>query len=216
MSLDAEDNSPIRFMRGFLAALQTAGVSLHIPAGQRDLKAIMADLINQVGDTEPIVLVMDDYHLITDESIHAALAYLLDHIPNSLQLVVLTREQPLLPLSRLRARGQLREFDLQDLRFTTEEANTFLNQVMGLDLSREQVDSLEERTQGWIAGLQMAGLSLQLNKTQAMPSWSERQFITEYLLTEILNQQPSDVQTFLLHTSILDQFSLPLCRALIP
>jgi LuxR family transcriptional regulator, maltose regulon positive regulatory protein len=93
LSLDADDNDPIRFIRGFLAALQTAGVSLPIPAGQRDLKAIMGDLINQIGEMDPLVFVLDDYHMINQESIHSALAYLLDHIPNSLQLVLLTREQ---------------------------------------------------------------------------------------------------------------------------
>ncbi|HJR78856.1 MAG TPA: LuxR C-terminal-related transcriptional regulator [Anaerolineales bacterium] len=215
LSLDTDDNDPIRFIRGFTAALQMAGEKLHLPAGQRGLNGIMTDLINQLGETDPILFVLDDYHVITEESIHSALAYFLDHIPASIQLVLVTREEPSLPLARLRARGQLRELDLQDLRFTVEEAATFLNQVMGLNLTRDQVHSLEERTQGWIAGLQMAGLSLQANKGHAIPAVNERQFIAEYLLTEILNQQEPDVQTFLLHTSILDQFSLPLCRAMI-
>jgi len=112
LSLDADDNDPIRFIRGFLAALQTVGVSLPLPASQRDLKAIMGDLINQIGEMDLIIFVLDDYHVINQEAIHSALAYLLDHIPNSLQLVLLTREQPPLPLARLRARGQLREFYL--------------------------------------------------------------------------------------------------------
>lgn len=215
LSLDADDNDPIRFVRGFIAALRRAGEKLHLPVGQRGLKAILADLINQLGETDPIVFVLDDYHLITEESIHAALAYFLDHIPASIQLVLVTREEPSLPLARLRARGQLRELDLHDLRFTIDEATMFLNQIMGLRLTRDQIHSLEERTQGWIAGLQMAGLSLQSNQAQAIPSVNERQFITEYLLTEILNQQDQDIQAFLLNTSILDQFSLPLCRAMI-
>jgi LuxR family maltose regulon positive regulatory protein len=215
LSLDMDDNDPMRFIRGFVAALQVTGEKLRLPAGQRELKTILADLINQLGETDPIVFVLDDFHLIADESIHEALAYFLDHIPSAFQLVLVTREEPPLPLARFRARGQLHEVTLQDLRFNWDEAHAFLNQVMGLELTHDQIGSLAERTQGWVAGLQMAALSLQGNKVQAMPVANERQFITEYLLTEILNQQTPDVQAFLLHTSILDQFSLPLCRAII-
>jgi LuxR family maltose regulon positive regulatory protein len=217
LALDSDDNDPIRFVRGFVAALQETRKRLRIPAGQRDLKVILTDLINQLSDLEPIVFVLDDYHVITEDSIHEGIAYLLDHMPASLQLVLVTRARPPLPLARLRARGQLREFDLQDLRFTVEEANIFLNQVMGLNLSSEQIHALEKRTQGWIAGLQMAGLSLQGTKIPVLPDpkGQEQQFITDYLLTEIFNQQPAQVQTFLLHTSIPDQFSLPLCRAIV-
>ena len=214
-SLDAEDNDPIRFIRGMTSALQLAGEKLHLSAGQRELRTILAELINQLGEGEPVILVLDDYHAITEASIHTALAYLLDHMPPTLQLVLVTREEPPLPLARLRARGHLRELSLQDLRFTSEEAYAFLNQVMGLSLTREQSRSLEERTQGWIAGLQMAGLSLQANRSQALPEGSEPQFITEYLLTEIFDRQPEEVQSFLLDTSIPDQFSLALCRAVI-
>ena len=176
----------------------------------------MARLINQISASSPVVFVLDDYHVIAEESIHSALAYLLDHMPAALRLVLVTRTEPPLPLARLRARGQLRELDLQDLRFTGEEASAFLNQVMDLDLSAEQIRSLEKHTQGWIAGLQMAALSLQVNKSRALPEGVERQFVSEYLLTEIFNQQPREIQTFLLNTSILDQFSLPLCRELVP
>ena len=216
LALDSDDNDPIRFIRGFIAALQSTGKKLGIPAGQRDLKLIMAELINQLGETDPVVLVLDDFHVITEDAIHAAIAYLLDHMPSSLLLVLVTRTEPPLPLARLRARGQLREFDLQDLRFTVEEANTFLNQVMGLNLSGDQIRALEERTQGWVAGLQMAGLSLQVNKARELPDpeGQEQQFITDYLLTEIFNQQPEEVQTFLLDTSVPDQFSLSLCRTI--
>ena len=215
LSLDSDDNDPIRFLNGFVASLQMMGEKLHFPRGQRALKGILADLINQLSETQEIVFVLDDYHLITEESIHSALAYFLDHMPPPMQLVLVTRQEPPLPLARWRARRQLRELDLQDLRFTVEEAGTFLNQVMGLQLTGDQIQSLEQRTQGWVAGLQMAGLSLQVNKAQTLPPDSERHFITEYLLTEILNQQDSKIQTFLLQTSILDQFSLPLCKAII-
>ena len=216
LSLDEDDNDPMRFIRGVVAALQGTGEKLYFPTGQRDLKAIIAELINQLSEAKSIVFVLDDYHVIVEVSIHSALAYLLDHMPVSLQLVLVTRAEPSLPLARLRARGQLRELDLQDLRFTPDEATTFLNQIMGLKLSSEQIRSLEKRTQGWIAGLQMAALSLQTNKAQILPTAHERQIITEYLLTEIFNQQTQDVQTFLLNTSILDQFSLPLCKTIVP
>jgi LuxR family transcriptional regulator, maltose regulon positive regulatory protein len=215
LSLDSDDNDPIRFVRGVIAALQIAGEELSIPAGRRDIKTIVSDLINQLGEADPTVLVMDDYHVITEDAVHGALAYLLDHLPTSLQLVLVTREEPQLPLARLRARGQLREFDLHDLRFTVEETNTFLNQVMGLNLTGEQIHSLEQHTRGWIAGLQMAGLSLQANKNHDIPVAHEHQFITDYLLAEVFNRQAPEIQTFLLETSILDRFSLPLCKAMI-
>jgi LuxR family maltose regulon positive regulatory protein len=214
-SLDSDDNDPIRFMHGWVAALQTTGAKLHIPAGQQDLKIMVTEIINGLSDAEPITFVLDDYHAITNESIHAAFSYLLDHAPASLRIVLITREQTSLPLARLWARNQVRELTLDDLRFTAEEATDFLNDVMCLNLPTEQIRSLGQITKGWIAGLQMAGLSLQTNKQQDIPSENEHEKITEYLLTEVFGRQPPDVQTFLLNTSILNQFSLPLCRALI-
>jgi len=214
-SLDADDNDPLRFIHGCIAALQRAGVKLRLAAGERALKRLIANVINQLGEIEPITLVLDDYHVITEEGVHSAFAYLLDHIPASLQLVLITREQPALPLARLRARNQVRELDLDDLRFTAKETSAFLNDVMHLDLPVEQVRSLERITKGWVAGLQMAGLSLQTNRQQAMPFENEHAQITDYLLTEVFNSQSRDVQSFLLNTSILNQFSLPLCKAVI-
>jgi len=215
LSLDADDNDPIRFIHGVLSALQVADIKIQISSSQRNLKRIMAEVINQVPDEDPLILVLDDYHVIHEESIHVALSYLLDHIPPAFQLVLVTRESPPLPLARLRARGQLQELSLADLRFTVEETNQFLNQVMGLNLSPAQIRSLERYTNGWIAGLQMAGISLQTGKDQTATELNEGQFLTEYLLTEIFMQQPADVQDFLLNTSIPERFSLPLCRAVI-
>ena len=215
LSLDSDDNDPVRFIHGMLAALRRTGEKLRIPAGQRNLKAIIAEIINGLDGRDPITLVLDDYHVITEEAIHGALGYLLDNLPASLQLVLVTREEPPLPLARLRARGQLHELSLQDLRFTASETTEFLNQIMGLNLSGEQVCSLEEHTQGWIAGLQMAALSLQADSAQTIPATHERQFITDYLLTEVFNGQPGEVQSFLLQTSLFDAFSLPFCRAII-
>src|SRR5688572_16400514 len=226
LSLDTDDNDPIRFINGFIAALHAAGVKFQAASGQRNLKTIITELINQIteADAESITLVLDDYHLITEESIHSALAYLLDHIPASLQLVLVSREEPPFPIARYRARGQLREFHADDLRFTIEETKQFLNKVMGLNLSGEQIQSLEAHTQGWIAGLQMAGISIESrslpkgaigrDKDQSITDTNERQFIAEYLLTEVFDHQPKEVQGFLLNTSILEKFSPELCKAI--
>jgi LuxR family maltose regulon positive regulatory protein len=214
-SLDVDDNDPIRFIHGLVTALQMAGAELRIPAGQRDLKTIITEVINQCSEIEAITMVLDDYHVIAEDSIHSALAYLLDYLPASLQLVLITREQPHLSLAHLRARNQVRELTLDDLRFTAEETTAFLNHVMGLNLPSEQIHSLEQVTRGWVAGLQMAGLSLQTNEQPAMPFENEHQKISEYLLTEVFNRQNRDIQTFLLDTSILNQFSLPLSKAII-
>src|SRR5688572_29792921 len=226
LSLDADDNDPVRFINGLVASLHAAGVKFQAPSGQRDLKAIITELINQLAepDTESITLVLDDYHLIIEESIHSAIAYLLDHIPASFQLVLVTREALPFPVARLRARGQLREFHVDDLRFTLEETKLFFNKVMGLNLSTGQIRSLEQYTQGWVAGLQMTGISIQShsltdngmrraeqsNTEKSIPNANERQFIAEYLLTEVFDHQPGDVQDFLLNTSILDRFSADL------
>ena len=215
LSLDADDNDPIRFAHGMVAALRTAGARLRIPTGMRRLKPIITEVVNHLHEVDPLILVLDDYHVITEASIHAALTYWLDHIPDSLRLVLVTREEPPLPLARLRARGQVHELDLNHLRFNFAETNAFFNQVMGLDLPAEQIRSLEERTQGWVAGLQMAGLSLQTKQTPDMPAMDERRFITEYLLSEVFDQQSGEIQAFLLHTSILHAFSLALCRVMI-
>jgi len=214
LSLDSDDNDPIRFINGFIAALQTTGLKLRASSGQRDIKTIITDIINQFENKDSVTLVLDDYHLITEASIHGTLEYLLDHIPASLQLVLVTRETPPLPLARLRARDQLCEFHLDELRFTAEETAQFLNQIMGLNLSAQQVQSISQHTQGWVAGLQMAGLSLQSNLQQSIPNESERQFITDYFLTEVFHRQPKEVQSFLLNTSILEKFSAAQCKSI--
>jgi len=214
LSLDSDDNDPIRFVNGFIAGLQTTHQKLRTPSGQRDVKAIITDVINQFEDKGPVTLVLDDYHLITDSSVHATLEYLLDHIPSSLQLVIITRETPPLPLARLRARGQLREYHLDELRFTADETTQFLNQIMGLNLSGEQVRSISNHTQGWVAGLQMAGLSLQSNLEQSIPNESEWQSLTDYFLAEVFKHQSKEVRSFLLNTSIPERFSLAHCKSL--
>jgi LuxR family transcriptional regulator, maltose regulon positive regulatory protein len=213
-SLDAEDNDPLRFLHGVFAALQMAGIKLGRLSGQRSLRSGMVSLINQLTGSEPVVLVLDDYHVIHEPAIQDVLGYLLDHLPACLQLVIITRETAPFPLARLRARHELREIDPADLRFTNEEAGWFLQQVMGLRLSAEKLSELQKYTQGWAAGLQMAGLSLQGHDAGAIPDPRGKQFLSEYLLHEILMQQEQHVQDFLLGTSLPDRFSLPLCKSL--
>ena len=164
------------------------------------------------------VLVLDDYHLIDAQPINTALTFLLEHLPPHMHLVIATREDPQLPLARLRARGDLTELRAADLRFTRSEATGFLNQVMGLNLSTEDIVALEARTEGWIAGLQLAAISLQGHQdaTRFITSFTgSHRFVMDYLLEEVLHQQPPSVQTFLLRTSILDRFCGSLCDAVL-
>ena len=178
---------------------------------------------------------LDDYHVIETAAIHAGLTFLLDHLPpaGGLHLVIAGRTDPPLPLSRLRGRGQLNELHTTDLRFTPDEASTFLNQVMGLGLSAQDVAALEARNEGWIVGLQMAALAIMgrssgiidqvrtpipdhqpLTTAEFIRSFTDGdRFVLDYLTDEVLLQQPADVQTFLLQTSILDRLCGPLCDA---
>ncbi len=160
------------------------------------------------------MLVLDDYHVIHTPTIHQQLAFLLDHQPANLHLVITTREDPLLPISRLRARGQVLEIRQEDLRFTADETAEFLKTVMGLDLSPAEITSLERRTEGWIAGLQLAALSMQ--GRDDLPGFIQAftgssRFILDYLIEEVFEKQSPDVKDFLLKTSILERLSGPLC-----
>ena len=164
------------------------------------------------------MLVLDDYHVLDARPVDDALAFLVEHLPPQLHLVIATREDPALPLARLRARGQLTEVRGADLRFTPDEAAEFLRQVMGLDLSAEEVAALEARTEGWIAGLQLAAISLQGRADAAgfIASFAgSHHFVLDYLLEEVLGRQPEPVQAFLLRTSILDRLCGPLCDAVL-
>ena len=146
--------------------------------------------------------------MIDAKPVDEALAFLLEHLPPQMHLVIATREDPRLPLARLRARGQLTELRAADLRFTPAEAAEFLNQVMGLNLSAEDIAALETRTEGWIAGLQLAALSMHGHQDTAgfIKSFTgSHHFVLDYLVEEVLQQQPESIQTFLLRTSILDR-----------
>ena len=172
---------------------------------------------NQVRN---VALVLEDYHVITTPSIHQAVAWLLDSLPATLHLVIVTRADPALPLARLRVSGDLTEIHAGDLRFTDEEVTTFLNQVMGLALTPDDLAALEARTEGWIAGLQLAALALRdrgsRDRTGFIHTFSgNNRYIVDYLAAEVFERQPAHVQTFLLHTAIFDRMTGPLCDAVL-
>jgi len=228
LSLDESDNDYSRFLNYFVAALNRAvgeetaigkGISSMLQAAQPpSIETTLTPLINEITAVPyRIILILDDYHLIEAQPIHDTLNFLLENIPPQLHLVIATREDPLLPLPRLRARCQMTELRAADLRFTFSEAAEFLNQVMGLGLSAEDVAALEARTEGWIAGLQLAAISLHGKKdaSKLIKSFSgSHRLVLDYLIEEVLNQQPKDILNFLLQTAILDQMSGSLCNAL--
>jgi LuxR family maltose regulon positive regulatory protein len=226
LSLDEEDNDPALFLSYLIAALKRVdehigGASLSILQSPQPLPAqiFLTTLINELAAiTHPICLVLDDYHVIHTSPIHQHLTFLLDHLPPQLHLVILTREDPLLPLAQLRARGQVLEVRQDDLRFTAAESADFLQRVKGIPLTLDQVAALERQTEGWIAGLQLAALSMQGHADlpgfiQAFTGSSR--FILDYLIEEVFKRQPAEVQDFLLKTSLLERLSAPLCDALV-
>ncbi len=226
LSLDEGDSDPARFLTYLVAALQTIapnigeGVLGVLQSPQPPpIESMLTALLNDITTIlDHFVLVLDDYHVLDAKPIDHALTFLLEHLPPHMHLVIATREDPQLPLARLRARDKLTELRVADLRFTPSEAAGFLNQVMGLDLSAEDITALETRTEGWIAGLQLAAISMQGHKdtTSFITSFTgSHHFVLDYLVEEVLQQQPERVQNFLLRTSILDRLCGPLCDALL-
>jgi ATP/maltotriose-dependent transcriptional regulator MalT len=224
LSLDPADNDPVRLWDGLIAALQTvvadlgvrAQAALHSP-GTTLKDHVLPLLINDLATlSEPVVLVLDDYYAIDNVAIHGPIEQLIERLPATTQLVLATRSDPPLSLSRLRARGQLTEIRAEDLRFTTAEAGTFLNDVLELELDEHEVASLHERTEGWAAGLQLAGLSVKgrEDRRQFIDAFAgDDQQIVDYLVSEVLDRQPAALRQFLLRSSILDRLSGPLCAA---
>ncbi len=225
LSLEPEDNEPTRFLTYLIAALQTldphlgasafALLRLPQPAEPETVLALLAnDLMHWQG--EAFALVLDDYHVVEAPPIHRALTFLLEHLPPQMHLIIATRSDPPLPLARLRARGQLTELRAAELRFRAAEAGAFLEEVMGLHLPPQDVVTLQSRTEGWIAGLQLAALSLQGRPDVSgfLPAFTgSHRFVLDYLSEEVLSRQPALVQTFLLQTSILSRLSGSLCEA---
>ena len=226
LSLEPEDNEPVRFLSYVITAIQkldpdmgTTALSLLQSPQPVPPERILAMLTNELTNREEgdFALVLDDYHAISASPIHGSMIFLLEHLPPLMHLVIATRADPPLPLAGLRARGHLTEVRAAELRFTTEEASAFLHTVMGLSLPPRAIDALESRTEGWIAGLQLAALSLQgradVSSFLAAFSGSHR-FVLDYLSEEVLLRQPAQVQSFLLATSILSRLSGPLCDAI--
>jgi len=227
LSLDEGDNDPARFLSYIVAALNKTNIGINksvqsmLASPQRPSnEMVMGALINDIsakGTQSELVLVLDDYHLIEDQSIHKTLSYLIEHQPPQLHLVLISREDPPLHLSLLRGRGEMTELRLADLRFTAQETSTLLNEVMGLSLNPTQIATLEARTEGWVSGLQLAALSMQgRSDVDAFVSSfaGSNRYILDYLIEEVFQQQPAEIQEFLLHTSILEQLTAPLCDAL--
>jgi LuxR family maltose regulon positive regulatory protein len=239
--LDADDNDPVRFWSYLIAALQqidaaigTSSLALLQSSRATTIESMLRALVNEIdslpGDhaTELLpgeiegrgagfILVLDDYHVIEAPAIHRQLSFLLDHLPSQMHLVISSRADPPLPLARLRARDQLLELHEVDLRFTTVEAALFLNETMSLSLTPEQIAALEARTEGWIAGLQLAALSLRgrVDSSGFVRAFTgSHRFVLDYLTDEVFARQTENVQSFLLQTSILERLNASLSDAL--
>jgi LuxR family maltose regulon positive regulatory protein len=232
LSLDQEDNDLSGFFTYLVAALQ--GLSPSVGKATQQLlennaappaDALLLPLVNDLaGISGSFILALDDYHTISLPAIHAAMAFLIEHQPPQMHIVITTRQDPLLPLARWRARGQVTEIRLSDLRFTQQEAADFLNHTMRLNLQAQDIDALESRTEGWIAGLQLAAVSLQQSALAGGETSrsgfihhfaGDDRFVMDYLIDEVLLRQPEDVQKFLLETSILERFNAGLCEAVL-
>ena len=233
VSLDEGDNDPARFLAYVVAALQTLalsqveGIEANIGKGALGalqspqpppMESVLTALINEIATIpDPFALVLDDYHMIEAQPIHDALTFLLDRLPSQMHLVIATRADPPLPVARLRGRGQLTELRADDLRFTPDEVAEFLNRIMGLGLSVDDITTLDSRTEGWIAGLQMAAVSMQGREDISgfvAEFTGSQHYILDYLIEEVLQRQSESVQSFLLQTSILERMSGPLCDAI--
>lgn len=227
LSLDAGDADPRRFATHLIAAVRTTSATAGVDAaalldGDRPIPAdaVVASLVHDLDlADEPTVIALDDYHVIDTAAVHELVTLLLESLPPQVTLAVTTRADPPLPLARLRARGELLEVRAADLRFTPGEADAFLNQIMGLGLAPAQVAALEARTEGWAAGLQLAALAARgrtgggdLGTFVDAFSGSHR-FVLDYLVEDVLGNQPDDVRAFLLDTSVLDELAGPLCDA---
>ncbi len=224
-SIDEGDNDHARFLTYLISALEgiQPGIGSEAQLMLRSFRPIsaqniLAGLNNHLfAIPDPFVLIMDDYHLIASREVHQSMIFLLDHLPPQMHVIISTRSDPPFPLSRYRARERVFEIRTNDLRFTQEESSDFLNRVMELDISEEDISVLENRTEGWAAGLQLAGLSIKGRTDIAyfIRSFTgSHRFILDYLVEEVLSRQPENVLTFLLQTSILERFNYSLCNAI--
>jgi LuxR family maltose regulon positive regulatory protein len=226
LSLDVSDNDLARFLSYLIAALQAATPQIDPPIGagiqqileadahlpiERLLTALVNDIVTSVNR---LALVLDDYHVIAEFGVHQALDFLFDHLPPGMHIVLISRADPPMPLGRLRAQGQLMEIREVDLKFTPDEAASFLTDVMPVGLSRAEIERLETRTEGWIAGLQLAALTVRdrADKGERIATFTgSHRHLIEYLAQEVMTRQSEEVRTFLFHTSILERFNASLC-----
>ena len=224
VSLDEEDNEPHRFLDYLIGALQMVDTDLGGESADllrrtsnAPLKVVLTTLLNEINayDKE-FVMAFDDYHVIHEAGIHEALSYLIERLAPHAHALIATRSDPPFPLGRLRARGELKELRASNLRFDRSEAAAFMNEVMGLELTEQDIAALEERTEGWIAGLQLSALTLQgrTNRSELVKDFAgDNRFVLDYLLEEVLNCQTEQVQDFLLRTSVLTRLNGSLCDA---
>jgi len=228
LSLDAQDNDPTRFWSAVIGALHmgvpevgaTALALLHAPQPPpltTVLTALLNDLTFVAALSAPILLMLDDYHVIDDQTIHESLTFLLEHLPEHWRLVLASRVDPDLPLARWRVRGELLEIRATDLRFTVAEATAFFTQLLGERLAEDDVRRLEQRTEGWVAGLQLAVLAMRQRSDRsafARQFTGNHRYLLDYVQEEILQSQPLPVQSFLLQTAVVPRMNAALCEAL--
>ncbi len=226
LTIDEGDNDPVRFLEYLNAAFQKAGLPVSsLPPSSPVLPDCLRPLINSLSAiSEPVVLILDDYNLISSQAAHNCLVFLLDHQPDHLHIILATRADPPLPLARLRGRGQLAELRLADLRFTEEEVIRLIRQIEGFELSSPDVKTLAARTEGWAAGLQMAAAALQMlrqiNDLQEISRFIQafsgsNRYILDYSMEEVLANTSDEVRSFLYQTSILKSFTADLCATVI-
>jgi LuxR family transcriptional regulator, maltose regulon positive regulatory protein len=223
LSLEESDSQPASYWTYLITALQAvvpgvgASTLLLLQSAQPPIETVLATVLNELGTVpNDIYLVLDDYHLIDSADVQAGMTFLVEHLPPQVHLVVSTREDPALPLARLRGRGELVEVRAADLRFTLDEVAAYLNDVIGLDLAASDIAALEGRTEGWIAALQLAALSMEGRDDVAgfiAGFAGDDRYIVDYLVDEVLGRQPAHVRSFLVQTSLLDRLSGPLCDA---
>jgi LuxR family maltose regulon positive regulatory protein len=226
LSLDTTDNSAAQYWNYVIAALQTIDDSLgKVPqmilqsSAAPPVRAVLTSLINEIAAlSDPLLLGLDDYHEINSADIHNEMEFLIENLPPNLHLVIMTREDPPITLSRMRVQGLLTEIRADDLRFSKTESTTFFNDLLALALTQEDVDALIARTEGWIAGLQLAAISLKnaADKSEFVRAFAgSHRFLTDYLVDEVLSRQTPEAQKFLRRTSILERFCAGLCDTLV-
>ena len=224
LSLDEGDNDPARFMGYIIAAIQSVrpgfgqATMAMVQAPRQPPAEVLLTLVLNELETRPdqLILGLDDYHVINNVAIHQQISFLLEHLPANIHLVLITREDPLVPIAGLRAKNQVLEIRQDRLRFTVKETDDFMYQVMQLKLTDAEIHALEQRTEGWIAGLQLVGITLQGLKDKGsfiQEFTGSSRFILDYLMEEVVNRQPGNVRDFLLQTSILERLCGPLCEA---